>query len=276
MRKISNILNTSFPYLSTWTNKLFHIGIILLLCVFFVFGLDALRIDAWIRIPKWISFLGQGGFFLFAFIVMLLSQLFYDKVLKDNDLRIKHVIFRFIVDLLLISIVLTLVYKYKTLPFFSELLATLKYTLLVITLPYVFSLLLIRTLSSSKVKEVDQADNLKYDLLNFTDDKDQIRLSIKSARVLYISSADNYITIYYTIDDFVKKEFIRNTLKRVEHQFESRNFLRCHRSYLINVENIEAIKKVKRSYEVKLKNVDSFIPVSTSFIPKIQHLLTQE
>jgi DNA-binding LytR/AlgR family response regulator len=142
-------------------------------------------------------------------------------------------------------------------------------------LPYTLSLLLLSSFFGNKTISEIKPEQVMVDLFHFTDEKNQTQMSIKPAHVLYLESSDNYVTIYYMDDGAVKKELVRNTLKRVESEFGDKGLMRCHRSFIINIQNIETIRKVSRSYQIKLKNTDTFIPVSKSFIPQVKELISQ-
>ena len=173
------------------------------------------------------------------------------------------------------SVISTLIYGDQGSFFLNELLTTLRYTSLILFLPYTFSLLLLSSFFGTKLENVTTPEQPKVDLFHFTDEKNQTQMSIKPSHVLYLESSDNYVTIYYTDDGVVKKELVRNTLKRVESEFVDKGLMRCHRSFIINIQNIETIKKVARSYQIKLKNTDMFIPVSKSFIPQVKELISK-
>lgn len=276
MEKIKHLLNISFPYLNNWRRRSIHIAVTLLLCTFFIFGLNAFNISAWISIPGWISFLGLHGFILIGLCVMLLSQVVLALVFKNRDFKAKHLLVWLATELLILSLAVALVYGQSDYTLINEWISTLKYTAMVIVLPYTFSLLLLSSIFAEKETIESPSPARIVDLLHFPDEKEETRLSIKSSHVLYVESSDNYVTIYYTDANMVKKEMVRNTLKRIENEFKDKGLMRCHRSFIINVQNIETIKKVNRSYQIKLKHIDTVIPVSKSFIPQVKELFGQQ
>ena len=275
MDKIKEILYKDFPYLNLWQHQAMHIGITILLCAFSIFGLDAFNIRAWVYIPEWISFLGLHGFILIGLSVMLISQTIIYFLIKKYEFRIIHLCSWLILEIIFIASILTFVYGEYSSSFISEWLTILKFTSLVMVIPYMTSLLLLISVVSKDKHPIKTSFQTPADLLNFSDEKNQTRLSIKNSNILYIESTSNYITIYYTDENKVKRELVRNTLKYIENQFSSHGLLRCHRSFIINIHNIEAIKKVSRSYQIKVKYVESIIPVSKSFIPQVKELIKQ-
>ncbi|MDO6801759.1 LytTR family DNA-binding domain-containing protein [Wenyingzhuangia sp. 1_MG-2023] len=88
--------------------------------------------------------------------------------------------------------------------------------------------------------------------------------------VLYAQSNNNYTTISYLENNVVKHELMRITLKKVADILEKYpQFIRCHRSFLINKNEILNVEGNARSLQVHLKYVKDVIPVSRSF-PKDQ------
>ena len=69
--------------------------------------------------------------------------------------------------------------------------------------------------------------------------KDQEILSINSSDIIYAKAFDNY-TIVYTNQD---KYIISHTLKSIEDKLLPLGFIRIHRSYLINFQEIDSISE---------------------------------
>ena len=89
-------------------------------------------------------------------------------------------------------------------------------------------------------------------------------LSIPPKDLLYIQSADNYVEIIYQKATEVKKEILRNTLRRLEQQIETTDIRRCHRSYIINLSQVERVSGNAQGYKLHLKEERGVVPVSRS------------
>lgn len=84
--------------------------------------------------------------------------------------------------------------------------------------------------------------------------------------ILFAQSNNNYTTIVFTEDNKVKQELMRVTLKKVSNILEKHpQFVRCHRSFLINKTQVLKIEGNARLLQVHLKYVKDIIPVSRSF-----------
>jgi len=83
---------------------------------------------------------------------------------------------------------------------------------------------------------------------------------------LFAQSNNNYTTIVFLQDNKVKQELMRITLKKVNKILDIYpQFVRCHRSFLINKNEISEVNGNARLLQVHLKYVKDIIPVSRSF-----------
>lgn len=85
--------------------------------------------------------------------------------------------------------------------------------------------------------------------ITIADDEQKNSIEVNPTHLLYIAAADNYIEIYHLKDGVVKKEILRNTIKNIEQQNFSFLF-RIHRSYIINLNNINSISGNSQGYKV--------------------------
>lgn len=77
----------------------------------------------------------------------------------------------------------------------------------------------------------------------------------------YIKAEDNYVALFYLINEKVVKRMERISISKIEHNNNS-NFIRCHRSYIVNLNAIEKIVKQKLRFYIKLNGIENLIPVS--------------
>ncbi len=104
----------------------------------------------------------------------------------------------------------------------------------------------------------------------FYDENGVLRISINKKDLLYIESCDNYVTIYYSGNDSIKKYLLRNRLKNIENELLRTNIIRCHRTYLVNLEKAKVIRKETDGLYIELDTKDAKeIPVSKSYQKKI-------
>lgn len=96
-------------------------------------------------------------------------------------------------------------------------------------------------------------------------EKDYIQLDIND--LIYIESADNYSNIVFWKNNKIEKILLRGALKRFEQQLEIFPLIqRCHRSYILNLEQVEHISGNAQGYRISLKNYDAMtIPVARNY-----------
>ena len=108
-------------------------------------------------------------------------------------------------------------------------------------------------------------------LVNFSDEKGVLRLSLREEDLLYLKSADNYVYIYYLNS---KKEIVnyllRNTLKNIEENISNINLIRCHRFYMVNSRNVKLLRKAKDGLLLELDTeAQCEIPVSKTYLSAV-------
>jgi DNA-binding LytR/AlgR family response regulator len=92
--------------------------------------------------------------------------------------------------------------------------------------------------------------------------KDEIGLKPKD--IVYMLTEDNYVGLNYLDGEVLKTYLIRSTLSKMEQSLNSEYFIRCHRSYLINLKQVESYQKKQGRISIKLYKCNDLIPVSRS------------
>lgn len=103
-------------------------------------------------------------------------------------------------------------------------------------------------------------------LISFYDERGELQLSVTKGNLLYIESADNYIYIWYMKSNLPKKLMLRNTLKRTAELLADTNVMRCHRGYMVNMEQVKVLRREKENFylELGIEGVRD-IPVSKTY-----------
>lgn len=116
-------------------------------------------------------------------------------------------------------------------------------------------------------------NNKEKNVIQFRDEKDEVRFSIASEKVIYIESSDNYCAIKYLNNDKISDFLVRNSLKKLSNDLKDTPIQRCHRSYMINFEHVASLKRDNSeiSFEFDLPNIKE-IPISKSYNDKIMEL----
>ncbi len=107
-------------------------------------------------------------------------------------------------------------------------------------------------------------------MLNFVDDKKELRLSVRSDHLLYIEAADNYIKILYLNKGKIATYMVRNSLKNIEKEYSGTALTRCNRSVIVNFDKVKILRKEQNSIFLGLDHESvADIPVSKTYAGKV-------
>ncbi len=135
-----------------------------------------------------------------------------------------------------------------------------------------FSLLFYRKWMKSKLISINQLNDSSVCTITFeSNNKKEKSVTVESDKLLYIKSDGNYIDIFDK--DKEKPYQIRNSLHYVENQLLEQNFIRIHRSYIVNAKIIKDLVIVGTVYNIELEGCDLKLPVSRSKIKEIRDIL---
>ena len=143
---------------------------------------------------------------------------------------------------------------------------------LILLLPYSISWLYFswkeknRMIEKLKVEE-SAAEVHSRPMVAFTDEKGELKFSLMVENLLYIDSADNYATIHYLNKSKLSHYLLRNTLKWVDENLtKDTPLVRCHRSYVVNLDKVKVLRKTKNGIYIELEAENTpDIPVSKTY-----------
>jgi len=147
---------------------------------------------------------------------------------------------------------------------------------MILTIPYI-----IFTLLASNRAKSEEIDALKLSLkagtppseaeiIHFYDFNGTLRISIATNQIYYIASQDNYVEIRYEMGGKLLNYLMRCRTTRLEKQLENTPLMRCHRSYIVNMNNVSQFRREKAGAFLILSHPDAKrIPVSKSYYKTI-------
>ena len=144
-------------------------------------------------------------------------------------------------------------------------------TALMLLLPYAISWLYFswkeKSVLLANMEQEKVLDAHARTLVAFPDEKGDLKISITLENLLYIESADNYATIYYLNKSRQSHFLLRNSLKWMEENLtKDTPLVRCHRSYIVNMDKVKILKKVKGGIVLELDAENTpDIPVSKTY-----------
>jgi DNA-binding LytR/AlgR family response regulator len=120
-----------------------------------------------------------------------------------------------------------------------------------------------------------QIEKYEEDYLNksveFISENSAENFTLLIADVASIKSADNYVEITYKEGNDFKKKLVRNTLRNIEVQLRPySNFIRCHRTYIVNIHFLEKLDKKLNNHWISIKGLPEQIPVSRQYLLKLK------
>jgi two-component system LytT family response regulator len=92
---------------------------------------------------------------------------------------------------------------------------------------------------------------------------------IPVANIQYLESADDYVKIHTAEGSFLKNK----TMGYFEQTLEPQNFIRIHRSYLVNVQLITRIEPYEKENHLAVLSIGVRLPVSKSGYAKLKQAL---
>ena len=145
------------------------------------------------------------------------------------------------------------------------------YTIVIGLVPSIISIIVVdKLILKKKIEKINitEESNLEEQII-----EEQELILIKKDFLIYpkqlicIQANDNYVNVFFINQDGqIKKELIRATLSKLEQNFSDyEQIVRCHRSFIINLNKIEKVIGKVQNYSFFISNLDFNIPVSRNF-----------
>lgn len=235
-------------------------------------------IKTFLRITQeWELFLLASQITLTGVLVVVISRIImYHAVKKGRRLSITNYLIWITFEVISMALFYTL---YEILffndprSFFLAFKKSMLNTSLVLLIPYSVSWLYFswrdKVHQLEAITEMPEIHNSKL-MIPFRDEKGTLRISIKPNDLLYFQGSDNYVTIYYNLQNKPSKFLIRTTLKKMAKELANLQIMRCHRSYMINIEKVKLVRKEKEGLILVLDTDPVIeIPVSRTYLSDV-------
>jgi len=106
----------------------------------------------------------------------------------------------------------------------------------------------------------------KTELINIVAENNTNLLILNLPELICIVSEGNYVNVFYYENDKINKKLIRNSLSNIKRQLIVFGSIQCcHRSYIINLQNVSSVSGNARNYNLHVKNLGFTVPVSRNF-----------
>lgn len=240
-----------------YNNRLLYVtgfGFITFLLGFIVLVLFQFIFPKWFRLNEW----DLMPSFILSVILLILTVTaysFYIRYVGDTVLTL-YILFKIFIVCLLPIIFLGILYKNKSLEMIISVLQKQNKDYF------------------KRIKEFEKnGSNEKIEILS-ENKFENFKVSYKD--IIAIKSADNYIKVFIMKNNTVEMKIIRNTLKNIELQLiKRREFIRCHRTSVVNIEYVNKLVKNYGSYSLEMNGLKENIPVSRQYLIIVKEALSE-
>jgi len=99
-------------------------------------------------------------------------------------------------------------------------------------------------------------------------------LTLQAAQIAYFAAQDNYVQVFYFEKEMLKSRMLRSTMRKMEDAVSNwPQFVRCHRTFMVNFDKIEKVSGNAQGYRLHLVDVGETIPVSRNLNSMVQERL---
>lgn len=239
--------------------------------------------DKWYNVTPLQFFTYSSLTILTGVLVVVVSRMIMYRTNKRTIIKLWHYLLWIFCEILAMSLFYALFRKIvlNSPQVFIELVkSSSHYTALVLLLPY--SALWLYFSWCDKKEQIERMEEFHgilpntKDMIPFYDDRGTLRFSVKKENLLYLESAENYISIFYLNKGKMSKHLVRDTMKKVEESFSGTDVVRCHRSYMVNFGKVKVIKKERDGLKLELDNPSvPDIPVSKTYVRAVMHTFSK-
>lgn len=123
-------------------------------------------------------------------------------------------------------------------------------------------------------KKLKENKTIEEKMLYFNSAYQKDSLAIKVNSLLFIRSANNYIEVFWKEGNIIKNQMVRCSMTNAEEVITDYKFvLKCHRSYIVNINYIDKVEGNSQGYKLFFENLVAPIPVSKSFVTRLKEMI---
>jgi hypothetical protein len=265
------------PYLNEKGNIIRLILFTSLFALVFINIYSPFGADRWFNLTKFQFFTYSSLVILTGVLVVVISRIIMYYFARKYVLNYYQYLAWIFAEIMMMSLFYALFEKFvlKDVRDFVDLVKlSARNTALVLLLPY--SVLWLYFSWRDKKEQIEKLAEAPVfsgnarEMIPFYDEKSVLKFSVKKENLLYLESAENYVSICYIDKGKVSKYLLRDTLKKMEEIFSGTEIIRCHRSYVVNFEKVKVIRKDKDGLKLELDSPSAIdIPVSRTYVDNV-------
>lgn len=266
------------PYYISKKNTIIQIAFTTLFAYIFINLYQPFSAIDWYDVSWWVFSLASGILVISGMLVVLLSRLFMFWIKHIRPITILYYMAMVAGEIVFMALLYVLLERWvlrDMRPFFKLLYFSIQNTALILLIPYLISALFFewqeKKISLEKlIKQISH----KAHFISFKDEKGTIRITLKVNDVIFLESFDNYVYIHYLLNGKMNKYLIRNTLKQFVQDLTQFPLLRCHRSFMVNMNHVKMMKREKTKVQLIMDEYGlCVIPVSKSYSEHVFNIL---
>ena len=101
-------------------------------------------------------------------------------------------------------------------------------------------------------------------------------VTLQISHLLYIEAVGNYVKVNHSLNDQVRTDMLRATMKQMEETLQDYPMIvRCHRAFLVNLGQVEQIVSHSGSTQLLIKHCHESLPVSRSNMAQVKAAIKQ-
>lgn len=240
----------------------------------------------WLGVAPTGVLLASAAFYLCCIIFMLLSKEgFYRYESARKELPLQALVIWKLCEftgIAAIYLAFTFALGYSTNSSLPELLMrTTGCVALILSIPMVPIVLYAKTRDDQeeiRILRLNQAANAKRvegtALVNLFDHSGALKITASQDDIFFIESQDNYVCIHYLIGDRMEYYMLRCSTQEVEESLRGTCIIRCHRSYLVNINRVKVLKHDRGRAVIVMEDTSgSEVPVSRSYYKELLEVI---
>ncbi|HUW04712.1 MAG TPA: LytTR family DNA-binding domain-containing protein [Williamwhitmania sp.] len=234
-------------------------------------------VESWFAVTRLQLFFYSSLVILTGVLVVVISRVFMYHLCKHYSLNLIQFLIWILLEVFFMALFYAVYEKYilhETRLFETLLKVSIQNTALVLLIPYSVLWLYFswkdKKLMLDQISQGQSFPNNSKNMVPFHDEKGVLQFSVKMESLLYLEASDNYVKVCYLNKEKIARYMLRNTLKKMEANFNGMELIRCHRSYMVNFDKVKVIRKDKDGLMLELDTLNAVdIPVSKTYVENV-------
>lgn len=201
----------------------------------------------WFGFHSWKQAGVTALFYTVAISTLILSKILLSAFSNRHDITVKNVLLWLMTEFFVIATeyyLFTVIFKLGSVQIPQLLLRIPLCVALILAIPY--SIVWFYAQYKAKKEELElfkvthkrETIESEHRLIQFRDSQGKHKMSLSEDSIFYIESQDNYVQIFYNLEDKLSSYLLRSTSQKIEEDLTGTSIIRCRRSFLVNTSKI--------------------------------------